>query len=401
MKAKALVIPSVLSILLMNACRREVAVAKLAVEDGRQFTEFRFAEVWKKEFEWVKFCLPFPERILCLELLDKSYKEYRFALYDSSGDLVKEKRVLSGDGPDEIRVINMDSVWLSSSGQIHCIDNEYLKSIDPETFQITTIGKLSNVVRGYGGKFTVGRQSGTSFEEKDGQVLTTLESTGFYENLTYYLVKSDSDFQGLTVLAEFKKERPWTWLRLAERKRSSGKFVTYTDYYQRIRLQRTFAADWKRRVVYILPDIDKPEIEWVDFDGEKKGRVQIDIHPERFEVDKDEMDSWRQYVLDNSESIIREKTEINSFVPDHAPALMGMAVADDRLLVITGNRNWRAQENEALVFRLPDLQYEGSFYLAFPSFFQITKFVGDYYVLSNRQADDEKALVRVFRLVRD
>jgi hypothetical protein len=401
MREKAFVIPALLSILLMNACRRETEIAKLAVEDGKAFKELRFIEVWKNGFDWVKWCLPFPERTVCLELLDKGYKEYRFNLYDSSGERVKEKRVLSGDGPNEIQVISMDSVWLSSSGQIHCIDNDYLKSINPETFQIMTIAKLSNVVKGYGSKFTVGRHSGTSFEEKNGQVISTFESTGFYENLTYYLVKLGSDFQDLSVLSEFKKERPWTWLKLEERKMRAGKFITYTDYYQGIRLQRSFAVDWKRRVVYILPNIDKPEIAWVDFDGEKKGRVQIDLHPERFEVDKDEMDSWRQYVLDNSESIIRERMEINSFIPDHAPALMGMAVVDDRLLVITGNRNWRAQENETLVFRLPDLHYEGSFYLPFPSFFKVTKFFGDYYVLLNYQVDNEKTLVRVFRIERN
>ena len=106
-------------------------------------------------------------------------------------------------------------------------------------------------------------------------------------------------------------------------------------------------------------------------------------------------------ILDNSEPIIRERIEINSFIPDHAPALTGMAVVDDRLLVITGNRNWRAQENETLVFELPDLRYEGSFYLAFPSFFKTTKFVGDHYILLNYQADDERTLARVFRLERD
>ena len=248
---------------------------------------------------------------------------------------------------------------------------------------------------------TVGRQSGTSFEEKDGQIITTFESTAFYKNLTYYLVKLGSDFQELSVLAEFKKEKPWTWLKLEERKTRAGKIMAYTDYYQGIRLQRTFAVDWKRHVVYILPDIEKPEIEWVDFDGEKKGRVLIDIHPERFAVDKDEMDRWLQYNLDNSAPIIRERMELNSFVPDHAPALMGMAVVDDRLLVITGNRNWRAQENETLVFELPDLHYKGSFYLAFPSFFKTTKFVGDHYILLNYQADNERTLARVFRLERD
>ncbi len=401
MRAKTLITPAALSILLMSACGREAEVAKLAVEDGKQFTGFRFVEVWRKEFDWVKFCLPFPESILCLELLDKGYREYRFNHYDSSGNLVKEKRVLSGDGPDEIKVVNMDSVWLSSSGQIHCVDNDYIKAINPETFQVTTLTKLFNVVKGYGSKFDVGRQSSTFFEEKDGQIITTFESTGFYRNLTYYVVKLGSDFQDLSVLSELKKEKPWTWHKHEERKRRAGKIIIYTDYYQGIRLQRTFAVDWKRRVVYILPDIDKPEIEWVDFDGGNKGRIQIDIHPERFKIDKDEMDRWLQYNLDNSEPLIRDRMEINSFIPEHAPALMRIAVIDDRLLVITGNRNWRAQENEALVFRLPDLHYEGSFYLAFPSFFKTTKFVGDHYILFNYQADDERTLVRVFRIERD
>jgi hypothetical protein len=345
--------------------------------------------------------VPFPEKIVCLELLDKSYKQYRFNLYNSSGDLIKDKQVLSGDGPDEIRGASMDSVWLSSSGQIHCEDNDYIKSIDPETFQITTIAKLSNVVKGYGSKFTLGRQTGTTIEEQGGQIITTFESPGFYENLTYYLVKLGSDFQSLSILSEFKKERPWTWQKLDERKKRAGKLVFYTDYYARTRLKRSFAVDWKRHVVYVLPDIDKPEIEWADFDGEKKGLVQIDIHPERFEVDQKEMDSWRQYNLDNSEPIIRDRVEIDSFNPDHAPAIMGIAVVDDWLLVLTGNRNWQIQENETLVFRLPDLHHEGSFYLAFPSFFQITKFVGDYYILSNYQPENEKTLVRVFRIERN
>lgn len=402
MREKAFVIPAILSILLLNGCRREPKIAKLALEEGKAFKEFRFVEVCRKEFDWVRWCLPFPKYTVCLELLDKSYREYRFNLYDSSGELVKEKRVQSGDGPDEIKVLSMDSVWLSSSGQIRCVDSGYfLKSIDPETFKITTIVKLPNVINGYGDKFVDGRHSETSFEEKDGQIITSFESTGFYENLTYYLVKCGSDFQDLSVIAEFRKEKPWTWLKHGERKISAGKIVTYTDYYERIRLRRTFAVDWKRRVVFVLPDIDKAEIQWVDFDGEKISQVQLDIHPERFEVDKDEMDSWRQYVLDNSESIIRERMQINSFIPDHAPAIMGMAVVDDRLLIITGNRNWRAQENESLVFRLPDLHYEGSFYLPFPSFFQVTKFFGDYYILMNHQANDEKTLVRVFRIERD
>jgi hypothetical protein len=40
-------------------------------------------------------------------------------------------------------------------------------------------------------------------------------------------------------------------------------------------------------------------------------------------------------------------------------------VVGDRLLVITGNRNWKKGENGTLVYQLPFLEYEGSFFIPF------------------------------------
>ncbi len=401
MRKRALVIPAILSVLFWNACGKEIEVGKIPVEKGKRFTGFRVVEVFRKEYDWMRWCLPLSGRFLTLELLDKGYKEYRFNLYDSAGEMIKEKRIPSGEGPNEIKVVSMDEVWLSPSGQIHFLDNDYLKSIDPETFRIETIVKLPNMIKGYGRKFTVGKHSQTLFEERNGQIITTFESTGFYADPKYYLVKSDDDFANLSVLAEFRKERPWTWRKLEERKMRSGKIISYTDYYERTRLKRIFAVDWKRGVVYLIPDIDNPEIERVGIDGRTKGRLRVDIQPEKFVVDEEEMNSWRKHVLDNSPSMIRQRMEIDSYIPEHAPTFMSMAVIEDWLIVITGNRNWRTRENEAFVFRLPDYRYEGSFFLPFPSFYQTTKFADDYYILQEYQPKIDRALLRIFQFKKD
>jgi hypothetical protein len=60
-----------------------------------------------------------------------------------------------------------------------------------------------------------------------------------------------------------------------------------------------------------------------------------------------------------------------AYIPPHAPALMGVKVIKDRLLIITGNRNWEEDKNEVLVYRLPSLEYEGSFYIPFPNLLHV------------------------------
>jgi hypothetical protein len=58
---------------------------------------------------------------------------------------------------------------------------------------------------------------------------------------------------------------------------------------------------------------------------------------------------------------------------------MGIKVIGDRLIIITGKRDWEKQENEALVYRLPSLEYEGSFAIPYPNLLT-TRWYGDFYV---------------------
>jgi len=61
---------------------------------------------------------------------------------------------------------------------------------------------------------------------------------------------------------------------------------------------------------------------------------------------------------------------------------MGIKVTGDWLLITTGNRNWKKRENEVLVYRLPSLRYEGSFFIPFPNRL-LTKWYDGYYMIRN------------------
>jgi hypothetical protein len=256
------------------------------------------------------------------------------------------------------------------------------------------------VIEGYGSQFIDGKHAGTSIEEKDNQIVTSFESTGFYENFSYYLVTCDGNFRNISILAELKKDMPWTWKKLRETRRVNGKRVSFIDYYARLRLQRMFSVDWKRRVVYIIPAIERPEIAFVDLEGKKKVNYLIDINPEKFKVDREEFDSWFEYCMSNEDPLLKHYYNFSLYLPPHAPALMGIQVVKDWLLIITGNRNWQKDENEVLVYRLPELKYEGSFFIPFPSFYQATKFYENYYITMNtrEERDGDKTSFEIFRI---
>ncbi|MDH5385797.1 MAG: hypothetical protein OEY18_13935, partial [Candidatus Aminicenantes bacterium] len=247
---------------------------------------------------WSGWCLALPQGVICSELLDRSWRESQLKLYDYSGKLKKERKLTHGDGPDEIKAWNFDSVWVSSSGKILSEDNNYLKSLDPNTLEIETIAKLSNVVEGYGSKFIFGRGGFTSLEEKGNRTVTSFESTGFFENMTYYIVTYEGVFKNLSVIAETKKEKPWTWPYLKKRE-------SYVDYYGPFRLNRILSVDWKRGVVYYVPDIEKPEIESAEIGSKRKKKYQIDISFKRFKVEREEFESWYEYVISETDPILK------------------------------------------------------------------------------------------------
>jgi len=366
----------ILSLLLLFSCGENIKVQRLRVEEGKKFERLNFQKVREINL-WSGWCLALPQGVICSELLDRSWRESQLRLYDYSGKLKKERKLIHGDGPDEIRVWNFPSVWVSSSGKIFSEDNNYLKALDPETLEIETIVKFSNVIKGYGSKYTFGLHGFTSLEEKDNQTVTSFESTGFYEDMTYYIVTYEGIFENLSVIAETKKEKPWTRSKSNRKKREF-----YVDYYGSFRLDRILSVDWERSVVYYIPDIEKPEIESVNLKTKRKEKYMIDINFKKFKINREEFESFYEHFLSESDPIIKNYYKFILYIPPHAPALMGIKVIKGWLLIITGNRNWKKGENEVQVYRLPSLKYEGSFFIPFPSLDHFgTKLYDDYYII--------------------
>lgn len=372
----------ILSLFFLLSCGENIKVQRLSVEEGKKFEKLNFKKVWEINL-WSGWCLAVPQGVVCSELLDRSWRESQLKLYDYSGKLKKERKLIHGDGPNEIKAWNFDSVWLSSSGKIFSQDNNYLKALDPETLEIETIAKLSNVIEGYGSKYTFGRHGFTSLEEKGNQTVTSFESSGFYEDMTYYIVTYNDGFENLSVIAATKKEKPWT--RSYRKNRES-----YVDYYGALRLDRILSVDWKRGVVYYIPDIEKPEIESVDLGSKRKEKYLIDINFKKFKVEREEFESFYEHVLSATDPILKNFYKFILYIPPHAPALMGVKVTGDWLLIITGNRNWKKEENEVQVFSLPSLRYEGSFFIPFPSLYHFsTKWYDNYYIIRKHIKRDD------------
>jgi len=118
-----------------------------------------------------------PQGVFCDEIQDMMGREHKFQLFDYTGRLIKERSMVSGQGPDEVTVVTKDNTWLSSTGQIMVEDDNYLKTIDPESLKVRTLAKFANMIKGFDGKFIFGRHTGTTFEEKGNRTVTTLEST--------------------------------------------------------------------------------------------------------------------------------------------------------------------------------------------------------------------------------
>jgi hypothetical protein len=374
MKKAAFILP----LLFLLCCGRNMKAQRLYIEEGKKFENLNFKKLWRIDL-YGGWCQALPRGFICSELLDRSYKESQLKVYDGSGKLIKERKLVHGDGPNEIRVWNFNNVWLSSSGKILTEDNNYLKSLNPETLEVETVCKLSNVIDGYGSKYTLGWNSFTSLDENDGHIATSLESSAFYEDMTYYVITSDADFKNLSVLAKAKKPKPLVWAKLEKRKKSNGKWESMTDYYHLSRMTRTLSADWKRQVVYFFSDIEKSVIESVDFQGKDRKEYLISLQIEDFKVEREEFDFYHEYAASDTDPRLKGRFADTLYIPPHAPALMGLKVIGDRLFIITGNRNWKRRENEVLVYSLPTMKYEGSFFIPFPNL-QQTQWYDKYYI---------------------
>ncbi len=68
------------------------------------------------------------------------------------------------------------------------------------------------------------------------------------------------------------------------------------------------------------------------------------------------------------------------YIPPYPPPVQGIKVIKDQLLVITGKRKWDEGKNWTLAYRLPELSYEGAFYIPFPGYGQEIRWAGSYYI---------------------
>lgn len=383
---------------LTYSCGPRTEIQTLEVEQGKTFTGLSLKKVFQTDL-YGGWCLALPQGFLCSELLDRSYKESQLRVYDLSGKPVKERRLVHGDGPDEIKVWNFNNVWLSSSGKILTEDNNYLKSLDPETLEIETICKLSNVIDGYGSKYTMGWNSFTSLEEHEDRIVTSFESAAFYEDMSYYIVTCDAGFQNLSVLAKAIKPKPLVWAKLEERKRSGGKLESIVDYYHLSRMTRTLTADWRRQTVYFFSAIEQPVMESVSLNGKIRKKYWIDMKSENFPVEREEFDFYHEYAASDTDPRLKGRFTETLYVPPHAPALMGLKVMGDKLFLITGNRNWKKRENEVLVYGLPSMEYKGSFFIAYPNL-QQTQWYGKYYITRDllKKGDEYYSSYQIYRI---
>lgn len=358
---------------LLISCGDQIQFHKLSVDKGKKFDRLNFKKIWEIDFPFANACFPCPNGILFIEIMDRGWSEFKLHLYDYSGELKKQRILKSGQGPNEIQALNYNTAWISSSGKINFIDiGDYHKILDPETFEIETVSKLSNVIKGYGYKYTFGRISSTSLENNGKYVITSFESTAFPENFTYFIGKSSDTFDNLSIITIARKVEPWTWVKLNKRE-------AYTDYYGKIRLYRILSVDWKREIIYFLQDIEVPEIESVSFDGRQKRKYFIDINFKKYEIDRKEFEFYHEYVIGETAPIIRKYFNQILYMPPHAPPIMSLKVIEDWLIIITGKRNWNRGENEAQVFKLPSFEYKGSFYIPFSNLLMI-KWIDDYYI---------------------
>jgi hypothetical protein len=357
-----------------TCCNTDPKERKLMYEEGKKFRGISIKKIWEGEL-YGRMVLALPQGILLDEIQDKIGNKHKLMLFDYKGNLIKEKILLSGEGPNEVKVLSLENVWISLSGKIMCQDNNYLKTLDPTTFEIETLKKISNAIDGYGSKYTFGRHGYTTFEEKENKTVTTFESTGYFENLTYYIASYDHVFENFSIICETKKPLPLMWEKLRERKGES-----ITDYYHFLRMYRIFSVDWNRGVVFFIPDIEKPEINSVDLITKKLEQHNIDIDNKKFRINKKELELEHEYVLSQTSAQIKRLLKQILHIPPYAPALMGIKVIEDKLIIISGKRDWDEQENEALVYSLPAFKFEGSFSIPYPNMLR-TKWYDKYYII--------------------
>ncbi len=379
------------------SCKKDIPSSKLEYRDGISFENIQVEKVFElTDYRPIFWIIPFPEKVVAL-VPEGRGRAFNFFVYNYSGRIIEQWTVRGGDGPDELREIGPDDIISFNEDEIIGVEElrGYVKSINLKIHEIKTIGKISNILRGYGSKYVFPRFNLSSIERNGDSIVLGLVFNDYMDNGTYYFVSFDKIFENFRVILKVKKDA----IKILDRRINEEvkKKIISCDYYYPLRSAIIFSVDGKRKVIYYIPAIEEPFIEAVSFDGKLRRRFEIDFDFKKFKVSREKIEEWCEQTKSYPEPIFKVFKQI-TMIPPHAPPLHDIKVIDDRLIVITGKRDWEKGENETLVYHLPEMKYEGSFYL--PVLHFKLYWFGNYYMASGFiEKDGELLSIRkVYRL---
>jgi len=382
--------------LIIGKCGGKAEVRKLQVQPDRKFNKLKFEMVFERTLLWGKWCVPFSQGIICNQVMDTSYRRQRFLVYNFQGNLAQKKEYQGGQGPHELRATVLDWIWKIQDGKILVLDiRDYLKTINPQNFRVDTINRLDNLIKGYRGKFILASTGfGDPLAMKGDKGIALLESTGFYQDYTHYIAKFNGFFKDFKVVGKYTRNPPWTGKILRKKK------ISYIDFYWTLRLRGIYAVDWKREMVYYIPEIEKPNLYRISFDGKKRSKYFIPLNYKNFSVDKRLIEKFCEWNLEETPDFLKKKLRFRCYMPKNAPPLQDIKILGNWLLIITGKRNWKRGENWTLVYKLPELKFKGTLYLPFPGAFPGTKWWDGFYITRDivEQEDEYKMKFVIYRL---
>lgn len=390
-------IKTIFLLLFFISCKSNISVSKLEYRKDLNFRKLKFEKVFEVDYyDVVNWCIPFESKVICLFPLGWRRTEYKLLIYDYFGNILKERKVRGGQGPNEIGGSTYSTIIHINPNEIISTDAfDYVKSINTNTLEVKTLGKISNLVRGWRAKYD-SSHTFHDIERKDNSCITVFDSPGFWNNEKYFFVKFNGLFENFKVISSSKKKA--LKMEIA-RSRKRGRRVSLMDYYSLLKEAKFFSVDWKRGYIYYIPEVYYPIIEAVDFGGKAKKRYEINLDYKNFKIDRKKIELYCEFIDSTPKDALLLNLKYICDIPPHAPPLLGIKVIDDRLLIITGNRDWDKGKNETLIYKLPNMEYEGSTYIPFPNFL-IPAWIDNYLITRNivKKNDDFSHNLIIYRI---
>ncbi|MGE5342002.1 MAG: hypothetical protein ACM3SY_11045 [Candidatus Omnitrophota bacterium] len=358
----------------------------------KKFEKISVKKIFSTDIILGGFCVPFSDGIFLYEVLDNQGTYIKLKSFDMNGQLRKESDIKRNEGPDGIFSMNH---CFSQGDRLMFIDhNTYLKEINPYDLSIRTLEKISNKIDEYHTKFIFGRDTNADIDFNNNKTITSFETTDYF-SLDYYIVSYKGNFEQLKVIHKVKKKMLKTWA--AGFKNNYEHFIDYNNW---ARSPRNQAVDWKNGFIYFFADSEKPEISRINMKGNNLTTIRLGINSKNFKMDREKIDVWYGWAIGGMPKIPGIKRKYSRVYSETAPVLRDVDIFGDWLLITTGKRNWDTFENEVLVYRLPDLSYEGSFFI--PTGDWPTDKYGNYFVTKRiiEKNDDYFTQYNCYQLVK-